>query len=408
MTTDPPSTLLRPFQSFSAPGFPRIWTAAVLFALGQWTERLAIGWFVFDQTDSAFLTAATIAAAAAPGIIFGPIAGAVSDRSPRPHVLAFAAALKAAVLLTIAILVATDFTHIVLLLLLVAISGVGNSFHISSLHTLSGDIAGPTRRASAISIVSTGQRAVSAAGALGAGIVIATAGPTTSFLLTATAFVLATATYRGLADPRPPAGRAHATFLADTFEGLRIVGQVPMVGILLGLMVVIEIFGFSYMSILPALADRVLNVGPIGLGGLTAAGSLGSVAGTLVLATYADRARLGLLFIGIFCAFGVLLIALGTSNWYAISLLAVAGVGACAAMVDALEWIMLQAAVPDRLRGRVLGAWNVAIGFGWVGPLLLGALADATSVEVTFASAGAILIAVATLAALLFPRLRTA
>lgn len=104
----------------------------------------------------------------------------------------------------------------------------------------------------------------------------------------------------------------------------------------------------------------------------------------------------------------MLLIALGTSNWYAISLLAVAGVGACAAMVDALEWIMLQAAVPDRLRGRVLGAWNVAIGFGWVGPLLLGAFADATSVEVALASAGAILIAIATLAALLSPRLRAA
>jgi sugar phosphate permease len=77
-------------------------------------------------------------------------------------------------------------------------------------------------------------------------------------------------------------------------------------------------------------------------------------------------------------------------------------------MVDALEWIMLQASVDDRLRGRVLGAWNVAIGFGWIGPLLLGAIADATEVRLAFVIAGGVLGAVALVAAAASPRLRAA
>ncbi|MCA9849967.1 MAG: hypothetical protein KC461_04895, partial [Dehalococcoidia bacterium] len=41
--------------------------------------------------------------------------------------------------------------------------------------------------------------------------------------------------------------------------------------------------------------------------------------------------------------------------------------------VDALQWIMLQGSVDERLRGRALGAWNLTIGIGWiVGPLTMG------------------------------------
>jgi MFS family permease len=78
-------------------------------------------------------------------------------------------------------------------------------------------------------------------------------------------------------------------------------------------------------------------------------------------------------------------------------------------MIDTIEWILLQQSVEDRLRGRVLGAWNVAIGFGWiVGPLALGALVDATSIGLAFALAGGILIVTSGLALMFSARLRGA
>jgi hypothetical protein len=78
-----------------------------------------------------------------------------------------------------------------------------------------------------------------------------------------------------------------------------------------------------------------------------------------------------------------------------------AGIGASAAMVDALEWIMLQASVHAEVRGRALGGWNFAIGWGWLGPLGIGALADATSVPLALTLSGSLLVifAVAALAA---------
>ena len=63
-----------------------------------------------------------------------------------------------------------------------------------------------------------------------------------------------------------------------------------------------------------------------------------------------------------------------------------------------LEWIMLQASVHAEVRGRALGGWNFAIGWGWLGPLSLGALADATSVPTALTVSGTLLVVFAAVA----------
>jgi MFS family permease len=400
-----PGRILEPF---SARGFRPLFTGAVLFALGGWMERVAVGWYVFAQTDSAFLTAAATAAHAAPGVLIGPVAGALSDRYPRPLILAAAGLLKASALAAIAVLVRDAEAALPLIIALVALSGCGNAMNVSSLHTLSGDLVGAARRARAISVVSTGQRAVSAAGAFASGVIITAFGATPTFLVSALALSLGALAYWTVSEPAVRRGRSGASFLVDTLDGLRVVGRIRLVAILLALTAVVEVFGFAFMALFPAVADRLLGVGATGLGGLSGAASVGGVVGTLILAAYADRARLGVLFLGVIVVFGLLMIAIGVSSWYVLSIVIAAGIGSVAAMFDTLQWIMLQAAVSDELRGRVLGAWNVAIGFGWIGPLLLGAVADIVSVTAAFALGGGILLLVAAVSAAISPRLRSA
>ena len=140
MAPQAPSTVARIAELFAVPGYARLWAGAVLFALGAWTERVAIGWYVFDKTDSAFITAMATAAFIAPGLIVGPIAGTLSDRLPRPRILASAAALKAIVILGIALLARNPDASLPVILLLLSVSGAGGSLNLSSLHTLSGDL----------------------------------------------------------------------------------------------------------------------------------------------------------------------------------------------------------------------------------------------------------------------------
>ena len=55
------------------------------------------------------------------------------------------------------------------------------------------------------------------------------------------------------------------------------------------------------------------------------------------------------------------------------------GVGAMAAAFDAMQW----------MRGRAIGGWVFAIGFGWVGHLALGAATETFGVQWALAATGA-------------------
>ncbi|MCK9496893.1 MAG: MFS transporter [Dehalococcoidia bacterium] len=394
-------------ELFSVSGYRPLWLGAVLFALGAWSERVAVGWYVFETTDSAFITSLATTAFIAPSLLVGPIGGAISDRLPRPNVLATAALLKASPMFVIAFLVRDAEASLPLILLLLMVSGVGISLNISSLHTLSGDLVGAQRRARAISVVSTGQRAIAAAGALGSGALITAYGATPAFLLAGSALVLAALSYRMVREPSVRRGSSGMSFLGEAVDGLRLVTRIPFVAIMLALTVIVEIFGFAFMSLFPAMVERNLHLEANALGALTAAASIGGVVGTLTLAFVADRRRLGVVFLVVIAIFGVLMATIGVSEWFRLSLALAGGIGCCAAMFDALQWILLQAGVDDSLRGRALGAWNVAIGFGWIGPLALGGVADAVSVTAAFVLAGIVLVVTASIVAVGAKQIRT-
>lgn len=379
------------FASFAEPAFRTAWLGAVLFGLGVWMERLAIGWFVLNETGSVFLAALSFAVRTIPNLLLGPIAGAVSDRWPRARLLVATSAVRMVTAMLMSITVFVDIATVPILIALVTISGATNAFQITALQPLQADIVGPERLGNAISLTSFGQRSIGVAGALSGGLLIGWLGPAPTLLIGAVPLALAALLFSRVrqAAVRP---RHDARFAAQVIEGLRLMVNTPMVRLLLGMMILVEIFGFSYMSLLPAVADFVLGVGPQGLGVLTAGTAVGSMLGTLFLVFAADRLRRGLMLLGVFAMFGVLLVALGNSTLFWVSVAAVGGIGAAAAMVDALEWIMLQESVPDAMRGRVVGGWNFAIGWGWIGPVTLGAIADATNVPTALSLSGTILL----------------
>ena len=384
-----PDAAARPgvLASFDEPEFRKAWLGAVLFGLGMWMERLAIGWFVLDATGSVFLAALSFAIRTIPNLVLGPIAGAASDRLPRARILTATAIVRmsAAALMSAAVLF--DVAAVPMLMALVFITGGTIAFQNTALQPLQASIVGPERLGNAVTLTSLGQRSVGVVGALSGGVLLGWLGPAPTFLIGAVPLAGAALMFSRV---RPPlrSTNSESRFTSEVIEGLRMIWHTPIVRLLLGMMILVEILGFSYNGLLPAVAERVLEVGPERLGVLTAGAAVGSMLGMLLLVFVADRVRRGLMLIAVFATFGALLVVLGNSTIFWLSVVAVAGVGASASMVDALEWIMLQDSVPDELRGRALGGWNFAIGWGWIGPLLLGAIADATGVPTALTLSG--------------------
>ena len=396
-----------PFAAFAFPQFRRVWLASVVFSLGNWGERLATGWVVLNETESVFLTAATFAVRQAPQLIAAPIGGAISDRFSRGKILLFTGIYKLIVLSALAVIAANGLEPLWLVFVILAFSGVGHSFEIP---TIQGMVTGSVPkdvRMNAVAVQSTGMRAVGAVGALVAGFGIDQFGAPATLVVSGIIFgvggVFALVANKGV---RTATVERSGSVIRDVIDGLKLMTELPIVRMILITAVMVEIFGFAYGSIMPAVAKEALNVDVKGLGTLTMMAGIGSVIGSAFLMALGNFQRKGILLIGIALAYGLFVATFALSGSYVVALVLIMGVGASAAAFDAMQWTILQLNVPDDMRGRAVGAWVFAIGFGWIGHLGLGAVAEFAGVQWALAGAGLSVIATGIVAFVVSPGLR--
>ncbi len=405
MLTKPDGAL----SSFAYPLYRRIWATSVVFALGNWGERLAVGWVVLNETDSVFLTAATFAVRQAPQLFAAPIGGALSDRFSRGKILLLTGLYKALVLSFMAMIAANGLEPLWLMFVLLGLSGIGHSFEIPCVQGMVTGSVPREVRMNAVAVQSTGMRAVGAAGALAAGFAIDRLGVPITLISSGVVFgiagFLAMIVNRGLQVELTVRTKS---VVRDVIDGLQLMSRLPLVRMILITAVLVEIFGFSYGALMPAVAKEALGVDVKGLGMLTMMAGVGSVAGSVFLMALGNFAKKGLLLIGIAVFYGIFVSIFSASGSYAVALVLILGVGASAAAFDAMQWTLLQLNVPDDMRGRAVGAWVFAIGFGWVGHLGLGAVAEIAGVQWALALAGLSVILTAMIALAASKELRKA
>ena len=404
------STFSRPYgplAAFAFPKFRRIWLASVIFSLGNWGERLATGWVVLNETDDVFIAAATFAVRQAPQLIFAPIGGAVADRFSRGKIVLAVGIYKALILTALALIAANGLEPLWLVFVILGFSGVGQSFELPSVQGMVTSSVPRAFRMNAVAVQSTGMRAVGALGALAAGFAISSLGVPITFLASGSTFVvggvLALFANRGL---RTRSVAKTESVVRDVIDGLKLMSTLPIVRMILITAVLVEIFGFAYGAVMPAVAKNALNVDSEGLGTLTMMAGVGSVIGSIFLMALGNFRRKGLLLIGIAIAYGTFLATFSAPGSYAAALVLIMGVGASAAAFDAMQWTLLQLNVPDEMRGRAVGAWVFAIGFGWIGHLGMGAVAEAVGVQTALAGAGIIVVITGIVVYLFSPSMR--
>jgi len=168
----------------------------------------------------------------------------------------------------------------------------------------------------------------------------------------------------------------------------------------------VEIFGFSFATVLPEIATVRLDLGAEGLGYLQAIRALAGIVAGVAFATLGIRNRTGAIYLGVILTFGVGLIVLS----YPTSMMLIFGalflVSFCMASCDILSQIMMQLSVANALRGRAMGIWVLALGFGPLGHLELAFLTSTFGMTGGLLVNGFVLILIAVLVTIGVPRLR--
>lgn len=115
-------------------------------------------------------------------------------------------------------------------------------------------------------------------------------------------------------------------------------------------------------ALLPIFADKILNVGPEGLGILRAAPAFGAVVMAGALAYYPPRQNAGRTLLWSVAAFGACMILFAISTNFYLSLFILFLSGAFDNVSVVVRHIILQLATPDEMRGRVAAVNGIFIG----------------------------------------------
>ena len=181
-------------------------------------------------------------------------------------------------------------------------------------------------------------------------------------------------------------------YLKNIKDGLRIVFGNFYTRNLLLFAGVVEIFGFSILSLLSSITKFILDAEIGILTILQTSISIGGFLGILALFKWKDidKAHSIATIIALIFGISIILIALTTNLVVAILIMAI--VGACGASFDAVQWTYLQKNVPSNLRSTAVSAWFITLGLGWTGHLLIGYSSDKFGLNLSMITTGTILL----------------
>jgi MFS family permease len=345
---------------------------------GMWMQMVAQSWLMYRLTDSAAAVAAVFIAQQGPGLFIGPFAGALADRYPKKRMLVIAQSATAVPAFALAAITIAGVVTAWQVMLLAFWMGIGRAFEIPIRQAFIPALVPREDLPNAIGLNSIlfnlARLAVPAIG----GVVIAAFGEGWCFLVNAFSFLAVIGALLAIrvTDPRPPS-RADSSILAEVWEGLRYVRSRPLLWAPLGGLATASLAGMPYTVLLPSFAKRVLHAGPETYGFLTSAVGIGAIASALALALRKNPSGLERWVVACGVLFGVSLVAFSRSSSIAGSIATLVPLGASFMFMMAGVNTLLQLAVPDELRGRVMSLHSsLFLGILPLGGLVAGVFAD--------------------------------
>ncbi|MBM3947309.1 MAG: MFS transporter, partial [SAR202 cluster bacterium] len=382
--------LVLPFTSLRYNGYRALWIGQFGQGGAMWLELVARNWLVWDMTHQGLMLALLNLSRAGPSLVLGLVAGVVADRANKKRVLQAVQALTLASHVTMAVLLATGSLELWHIFLTSFANGVGNAFNQPARQSM---IARLVPRKSLLNAVSLNQIAMNVsriAGPSASGILIATVGVTGSYVASSLVYLVVIGATMFLPAIPPTVGQARMSMAGSLKEGLGFAWSTAPVRAILLQMVGFYVFAMPYTSMLPIVADEVLNLGPGGYGLLLSTAGAGALLGGLVNASVKSvRDPIQVIRVSA-VLFAGLLVALAFTPVVAGAAVIMLALGACSTTFMAWANSSLLSATPEAMQGRVMSINAMDRGLIPLGTALGGALRDLFSASVALAGLGAL------------------
>ncbi len=395
--------------------FVLLWQGQLVSQLGNQAFLLGMMYWLMETTGSASLMGMMMMAALLPGVVAGPLGGALADRHSRLGIIVTSDLIRgvAGVAVAAAVFAGSRDTRLVVGLLFASglLGGLINAAFQPAVAAAIPDLVPREKVASANALNQFSLQASILVGQAAGGLLYQWLGAAQLFLFDGATFLFAavSSSFIRLSSKAPKAEKsatqAFAAYARDTLEGFRYVRSRSGMALFLGVSAGINFLAMPVIVLLPFYVAETLRSDPAWYGFLLAALGGGSLLGYLLVGWMRlNGARRSRFMMAALLGTASLIAAVGTVRNPFVALTLFASVGVCIGFVNILIMTLIQVTTPDEMRGRTTSlVIALSSAAAPVGMVLGGFLGDATgkNIPAIYIASGLLMLALVAGAAML-------
>ena len=338
--------------------FMRFWLARICGISAHQMLMLAISWHMYELTGSAWDLGLVGLFQFIPALVMALPAGHVIDRLHRGRIFATCMLVLALVALVLGLATWRGQASRELIFAVAWVLGLTRAFQMPAQQAITPSLVPKHLFQRAIALSSTGVE-VSVIGGPALGGLLYLSGALTVYSVCAVLFSLSMlltlwVRYEHVVRRNSLSWQSLFAGVAFVWERKVLLGAISLdlFAVLLG----------GATALLPIFARDILHTGPDGLGLLRAAPAAGALCMSILITRWPIQRRVGYKLLAAVAVFGLASIVFGLSNYFFLSLLALAVTGAADNISVVTRLTLMQQETPDEMRGRVAAVNGVFIG----------------------------------------------
>jgi MFS family permease len=361
-------------EVFTLPSFRRYWFSQLGVGLVNGTLRFALVWLVLDLTDWSPAVGLVGLALGIPATLVTLPAGALSDSVDRIRLIVGGSLVMAVVLALLAVTIWTGVVTVWIAAAAALVSGATFAAVSPAMFAIVPSIVPPDRLLTGVGLQGMGANLALLTGSMLGGATIALAGTGGAMAVLAAISLLSALGMSGVRLPVRPPAAARRRIVADTVEGLRFaLGREPLRSLLAIGFIASTSWGVVQL-VLPEVMRTTLGKEAFAASAVFGVMSIGMLSTTLVLSSRGSMPRRGLLLAVPLSGFlGTLIVAMGLSRSYWVTLGVMGAWGVMGGLSMTLQRTILQEETPEAFMGRVMGCNAFAMAGSY--PLAAGLVA---------------------------------
>lgn len=354
-----------PYASLRVPNYRWFIVSLWTMTISSQIQGVVVAWQIYDITHDPLSLGLMGLAEALPFIGVALYAGHVADRLNRHRVsIASLLVLLACSLAFLAFNLIPGFLHRVgaaPFYLVIFISGIARSFLQPARNALGAELIDRSLYANAVAWRSSTWQSAAVVGPALGGLIYGFTSPRVAYIADAIMMATALAAFWTIGYDGPALNTRLETVGESLRSGLRFVFRESVLLSALTLDLFSVLLGGAE-ALLPVFADRILHVGPQGLGVLRAAPAAGAVVASVYMAHQPPFKRAGRALLRAVGLFALCIIGFGLSRSFTLSIVMLAISGMADNVSVLIRSTLLQVLTPPHLLGRVSSVNSIFVG----------------------------------------------